>query len=36
MRLGGSDAYDLADSVRGSVAFWGTLALVFERGLLPR
>jgi signal transduction histidine kinase len=35
LRLGGSDAYPTADWVRSSVAFWGTLALLVERGLWP-
>jgi signal transduction histidine kinase len=35
LRLSGSDGYTSAEAVRGAVAFWGTLALVIERGVLP-
>jgi signal transduction histidine kinase len=35
LRLAGADAYPTADGVRSSVAFWGTLALLVERGLWP-
>ena len=34
-RLSGWDVYENAESIRGSVAFWATLALLVERGLLP-
>jgi signal transduction histidine kinase len=34
-RLAGAESYESAEFLRSSVAFWATLALVFERGLLP-
>jgi signal transduction histidine kinase len=34
-RLDGFDSYASVEPIRASVAFWGTLVLVFERGLLP-
>ena len=33
--MSGWDVYENAESIRGSVAFWATLALLVERGLLP-
>jgi len=34
-RLWGTDVSDELESIRGAVAFWGTLALLAGRGLLP-
>lgn len=35
LRLSGSDLTQQAEDIRGAVAFWGTLLLLVERGLLP-
>lgn len=34
-RVTGADAYPDAETIRGNVALWATLALVIERGVIP-